>query len=169
MQKRAIAVHDISCVGRCSLTVALPVLSAAGLNTAGPAEKHRQADEGDNAYKQQGQPEEIVAVGEEQMLYPEQEQAEKSADNRADKTVAAAQDRVIGVAAQAENGADAGECGITGRKGIKQRCEGGCDSRLDASEAKSAKGGVNGLFSVIHYVVASLSPFRNRKVFSNIT
>ena len=34
MQKRAIAVHDISCVGRCSLTVALPVLSAAGLNTA---------------------------------------------------------------------------------------------------------------------------------------
>lgn len=34
MQKRAIAIHDISCVGRCSLTVALPVLSAAGLNTA---------------------------------------------------------------------------------------------------------------------------------------
>lgn len=34
MQKRAIAVHDISCVGRCSLTVALPVLSAAGINTA---------------------------------------------------------------------------------------------------------------------------------------
>ncbi len=34
MQKRAIAVHDISCVGRCALTVALPVLSAAGLNTA---------------------------------------------------------------------------------------------------------------------------------------
>ena len=34
MQKRAIAVHDISCVGRCSLTIALPVLSAAGLNTA---------------------------------------------------------------------------------------------------------------------------------------
>jgi len=34
MQKRAVAVHDISCVGRCSLTVALPVLSAAGLNTA---------------------------------------------------------------------------------------------------------------------------------------
>lgn len=34
MQKRAIAVHDLSCVGRCSLTVALPILSAAGLNTA---------------------------------------------------------------------------------------------------------------------------------------
>ena len=34
MQKRAIAVQDISCVGRCSLTVALPVLSAAGINTA---------------------------------------------------------------------------------------------------------------------------------------
>lgn len=34
MQKRAVAVHDISCVGRCSLTVALPVLSAAGLDTA---------------------------------------------------------------------------------------------------------------------------------------
>ncbi len=34
MQKRAIAVHDISCVGRCSLTVALPILSAARLNTA---------------------------------------------------------------------------------------------------------------------------------------
>lgn len=31
MQKRVIAVHDISCVGRCSLTVALPVISAAGL------------------------------------------------------------------------------------------------------------------------------------------
>ena len=34
MQKRALAVQDISCVGRCSLTVALPVLSAAGVNTA---------------------------------------------------------------------------------------------------------------------------------------
>ena len=34
MQKRALAVHDLSCVGRCSLTVALPVLSAAGVNTA---------------------------------------------------------------------------------------------------------------------------------------
>ena len=34
MQKRAMAVHDISCVGRCSLTVALPVLSAAGVETS---------------------------------------------------------------------------------------------------------------------------------------
>ena len=31
--KRALAIHDISCVGRCSLTVALPILSAAGLDT----------------------------------------------------------------------------------------------------------------------------------------
>lgn len=30
-QKRVIAIHDISCIGKCSLTVALPVLSAAGL------------------------------------------------------------------------------------------------------------------------------------------
>lgn len=29
-QKRIVAVHDISCLGKCSLTVALPVLSAAG-------------------------------------------------------------------------------------------------------------------------------------------
>ncbi len=34
MQKRALAVHDLSCVGRCSLTVALPILSAAGVNAA---------------------------------------------------------------------------------------------------------------------------------------
>lgn len=34
MQKRALAIHDISCVGRCSLTVALPVLSAAGIETS---------------------------------------------------------------------------------------------------------------------------------------
>ena len=34
MQKRAIAIHDLSCVGRCSLTVALPILSAAGVNTS---------------------------------------------------------------------------------------------------------------------------------------
>ena len=33
MQKRALAIHDISCVGRCSITVALPVLSAAGIDT----------------------------------------------------------------------------------------------------------------------------------------
>lgn len=33
MQKRVMAIHDISCVGRCSLTVALPILSAAGLDT----------------------------------------------------------------------------------------------------------------------------------------
>ncbi len=31
MQKKVIAVHDISCVGRCSITVALPIISAAGL------------------------------------------------------------------------------------------------------------------------------------------
>ncbi|MCL2618715.1 MAG: pyridoxamine kinase [Defluviitaleaceae bacterium] len=29
-QKKVCAIHDISCVGRCSLTVALPILSAAG-------------------------------------------------------------------------------------------------------------------------------------------
>ncbi|MBR2697488.1 MAG: pyridoxamine kinase [Clostridia bacterium] len=33
-QKRVLAVHDISCVGRCSLTVALPVLSAMGSETS---------------------------------------------------------------------------------------------------------------------------------------
>lgn len=33
-QKRAVAIHDISCFGRCSLTVALPILSAAGIETA---------------------------------------------------------------------------------------------------------------------------------------
>lgn len=32
-QKEVLAIHDISCVGRCSLTVALPILSAAGLST----------------------------------------------------------------------------------------------------------------------------------------
>jgi len=31
MQKRVLAIHDISCFGKCSLTVALPVISAAGL------------------------------------------------------------------------------------------------------------------------------------------
>ena len=33
-QKRVLAVHDISCVGRCSLTVALPVLSAMGFEVS---------------------------------------------------------------------------------------------------------------------------------------
>lgn len=33
-QPWALAVHDISCVGKCSLTVALPVLSAAGIETS---------------------------------------------------------------------------------------------------------------------------------------
>lgn len=33
MQKRALAIHDISCIGRCSLTVALPILSAVGIET----------------------------------------------------------------------------------------------------------------------------------------
>ena len=32
-QKRAITIQDISCVGRCSLTVALPILSAGGVET----------------------------------------------------------------------------------------------------------------------------------------
>lgn len=32
--KRVAAIHDISCFGRCSLTVALPILSAAGIETA---------------------------------------------------------------------------------------------------------------------------------------
>lgn len=30
MQKRILAIHDISCYGRCSLTVALPIISASG-------------------------------------------------------------------------------------------------------------------------------------------
>lgn len=33
-QKRVAAIHDISCFGKCSLTVALPVISAAGIETA---------------------------------------------------------------------------------------------------------------------------------------
>lgn len=33
-QKRVLAIHDISCVGRCSLTVALPILAAAGADCA---------------------------------------------------------------------------------------------------------------------------------------
>lgn len=33
-QKRALAIHDISCVGKCSLTVALPVISSAGIETS---------------------------------------------------------------------------------------------------------------------------------------
>jgi pyridoxine kinase len=33
-QKRVAAIHDISCVGRCSLTVALPIISAAGFDTS---------------------------------------------------------------------------------------------------------------------------------------
>ncbi len=33
-QKRVAAIHDISCLGKCSLTVALPVISAAGIETA---------------------------------------------------------------------------------------------------------------------------------------
>ena len=33
MQKKVMAIHDISCVGRCSLTVALPILSSAGIET----------------------------------------------------------------------------------------------------------------------------------------
>lgn len=31
MQKKVLAINDISCVGRCSLTVALPIISAAGI------------------------------------------------------------------------------------------------------------------------------------------
>jgi len=31
-QKRVMAIHDISCVGRCSLTVALPIISAASID-----------------------------------------------------------------------------------------------------------------------------------------
>ncbi|MGM9567633.1 MAG: pyridoxal kinase, partial [Clostridia bacterium] len=29
-QKRVLAIHDISCIGKCSLTVALPIISASG-------------------------------------------------------------------------------------------------------------------------------------------
>ena len=35
MQKRVAAIHDISCFGKCSLTVALPIISAAGIECAG--------------------------------------------------------------------------------------------------------------------------------------
>ena len=31
--KRIITIQDVSCVGRCSLTVALPIISAAGVET----------------------------------------------------------------------------------------------------------------------------------------
>ena len=32
--KRVLSIQDISCVGKCSLTVALPIISAAGIETA---------------------------------------------------------------------------------------------------------------------------------------
>jgi pyridoxine kinase len=32
--KRVLSIQDISCLGKCSLTVALPVISAAGIETA---------------------------------------------------------------------------------------------------------------------------------------
>ncbi|MFR8975196.1 MAG: pyridoxal kinase, partial [Eubacteriales bacterium] len=32
-QKRIIAINDISCFGKCSLTAAIPILSAAGIET----------------------------------------------------------------------------------------------------------------------------------------
>ncbi|MBR6512768.1 MAG: phosphomethylpyrimidine kinase, partial [Clostridia bacterium] len=32
--KRIVSIQDISCVGKCSLTVALPIISAAGVETA---------------------------------------------------------------------------------------------------------------------------------------
>jgi pyridoxine kinase len=34
LQKRVITIQDISCIGKCSLTVALPILSAAGIETS---------------------------------------------------------------------------------------------------------------------------------------
>ena len=34
MQKQVLAIHDLSCVGRCSLTVTLPILSACGVHTS---------------------------------------------------------------------------------------------------------------------------------------
>ena len=34
-QKRVLAIHDISCVGKCSLTVALPIISATGIEVPG--------------------------------------------------------------------------------------------------------------------------------------
>ncbi|MCQ2071073.1 MAG: pyridoxamine kinase [archaeon] len=34
-QKRVLAIHDISCVGKCSLTVALPIISATGIECSG--------------------------------------------------------------------------------------------------------------------------------------
>lgn len=34
VQKRVAAIHDISCFGKCSLTAALPIISAAGIETA---------------------------------------------------------------------------------------------------------------------------------------
>ena len=34
MDKRILTVQDISCVGQCSLTVALPIISACGIETA---------------------------------------------------------------------------------------------------------------------------------------
>lgn len=33
-QKRLLAIHDISCFGKCSLTVALPIISASGIETS---------------------------------------------------------------------------------------------------------------------------------------
>ena len=32
--KKIITIQDISCIGKCSLTVALPIISAAGIETA---------------------------------------------------------------------------------------------------------------------------------------
>ena len=36
MDKKLLTIQDISCVGQCSLTVALPIISACGIETAIP-------------------------------------------------------------------------------------------------------------------------------------
>lgn len=45
--KRVVSIQDISCLGKCSLTVALPIISAMGVETlrgshGGPLHPHRR-------------------------------------------------------------------------------------------------------------------------------
>ena len=97
---------------------------AAGLDCAGPVEQLAYENKHHDAHEKEGQECAVdAAFGIEDDIQSEQRHAEESAEQGAEETVAAMETGIGHIAAEAEDGADAGEGGIAADDEIQKRAQ----------------------------------------------
>lgn len=108
--------------------------NAAGLYRALPFERIRKKNEEHDADKNEREHKcRQLARGTEDEIHAEDSHSDKSAEDGAEKTVAAVQTRVCHIAAESEYSADAGKRGISADEKIDKRADRNGNCRFDTS------------------------------------